>query len=823
LLIYINRLLLIVAKFLCNGYLRFFYCILEIFNVKRSLFYTRALCASAFLLASSFSLSALADPTLPTGFDASQSIGVQSVTNNNTVQTIITNTQRSVGSFENFSIGQGYTVNVNQPNAAASFLAVSRDSNPSLIYGTLNSNGHVWVANPYGVFVGPSGVISVAGFLGASQQISGQDFVNNVVKFDNLTGSVVNQGHITGTNYAILLGKNVENTGVIEAAKVALFAGKSVDVATQDGIHFKLNPSSTVNTGFVNEDGSLYQHVVNNSGRIKANAVVENEQGEVVLLAVNGSATNDGTITASGGSVSVLGDTVASAGTIDVSSTSGNAGRIRIGGDFHGTGTLPTANKATVSGSLLANGGGTGNGGSVVVWSNKETLFTGRLLAKAGEQGGKDGQAEISSKGLLGISGFADLGKTGTLLIDPFDLVIKTGGGTNTASKHFVDTDFLKTSVGNVVLEAQRDASLINTVARENTGDFTLNAGRNINISADLSVKGNTALNASGAISVSNNATVASTGSTALTAKQDILIGGTGQTASGILGDAGVTITASSTAQVPAVQGAVALPADANNSVTVYSTVASTNGDVVVRSDDNINVFKDGIVNASNGSVSLTGNLDGTTGGTPEQIFISGNVSAGQDVTLASQVVRVTGNDVNGSVTGGRVSALNGTVDVTADRLTTVVSGRPNGVLEGDTLQLTIGTGGVNLPDTDFVNVAGTVAGDATFTDREALVSSGLTVGGTSTINLTGASLVNFRADNQNPELPVSGLAADGQQGLRASVLKNFAGPLSQRGGVSIQNNIGNTDFTGDTSTESGFTNNGLTPSTNGNGFLPSI
>jgi filamentous hemagglutinin family protein len=784
--------------------------------VKRSLFYTRALCASAFLLAGSFSLSALADPTLPTGFDASQSIGVQSVTNNNTVQTIITDAQRSVGSFENFSIGQGYTVNVNQPNSAASFLAVSRDSNPSLIYGALNSNGHVWVANPYGVFVGPTGVISVAGFLGASQQISTQDFVNNVVKFDNLTGSVVNQGHITGTNYAILLGKNVENTGVIEAAKVALFAGKSVDVATQDGVHFKLNPSSTVNTGFVNEDGSLYQHVVNNSGRIQANAVSQNDQGEVVLLAVNGSATNSGAITASGGSVAVLGDTVDSAGTIDVSSATGNGGKIRIGGDFYGAGSLPTANKTTVSGNLLANGVSADKGGSVVVWSNKDTNFTGKLLAKGG-------QAEISSKGLLGVSGFADLGNTGVLLLDPFDLIVKTGGGINTASKRFVDTAFLQTAVGNLVLEAERDASINNAVTRDNTGDFTLNAGRNIAVSADLSVNGNTALNASGAISINNNATVSSTGSTALTSKQAILIGGTGQTSGGVFGDTGVSITASSTAQVPAVQGAVALPADANNSVTIYSTVASNNGDVTVRSDDTISLFKDGTISTPNGSVSLAGNLDGINAGTPEQIFVSGNVSAGQTVTLASQVVRVTGNETNGVVTGGRVSALNGTVDVTADRLTTVVQGRPNGVLEGDALQLNVGSGGVNLPETDFVSVAGTVAGDAILTDREALVSSGLTASGTSTININGASFVNFRADNQNPELPAAGLVADGQQGLRASVLRNFAGPLSQRGGVSIQNNIGNTDFTGDTTTESGFTNNGLTPASNGNGFLPSI
>ena len=200
--------------------------------MNRSTFFSNTAAIFSVVLASSISISAWADPTLPTGFDPSLSTGVNSVTTTGNTQTILTDANRSVGSFGNFSIGQGYTVNVNQPNAASSFLAVSRDSSPSLIYGALNSNGAVWVANPYGVFVGPTGVVSVAGFLGASQQISGSDFLNNTVKFNNLSGNVSNQGQITAPNYAILLGKNVSNSGVIDSARVALFAGKSVDVAT---------------------------------------------------------------------------------------------------------------------------------------------------------------------------------------------------------------------------------------------------------------------------------------------------------------------------------------------------------------------------------------------------------------------------------------------------------------------------------------------------------------------------------------------------------------------------------------------------------------
>lgn len=786
--------------------------------MNRSTFFSSTTAIFSVVLASSISISAWADPTLPTGFDASLSTGVNSVTTTGNTQTILTDATRSVGSFGNFSIGQGYTVNVNQPNAASSFLAVSRDSSPSLIYGALNSNGSVWVANPYGVFVGPTGVISVAGFLGASQQISASDFLNNTVKFNNLSGNVVNQGQITAPNYAILLGKNVSNSGVIESARVALFAGKSVDVATTDGVVFRLNPQSSLNAGFVNEDGSLYQHVVNNSGRIQANSVTENVKGEVVLLAANGSASSDGLIQAAGGSVDVLGKTVSVAGTIDTDSAVGNGGSIRVGGDFKGKGLTPTAEFTVVAGTLKANGGDAGKGGSIVVWSNKDTSFTGRLLAAGGNGGGK---AEISSKGLLGVSGYANVGDSGSILFDPFDLNIKTGGGVDTPTDRFVDTNFIKTAAGNLNFQAQRDLTVNNAILRDNVGNLTLSAGRSINVNEGISTKGDTTLNANYSIFVKNAAFVDSTGVTTLNARQNISLGAAPTQFTGrISGDNGVVINAKSSFDMPFIEGSTppANPSTTTNRVNIWGQVTSANGYVRITADDHVSLFKDANITTPNGSVFLKGNDDGVNGGTPEQSFISGSIVSGNDITVSNQIIQVL----------GLLSANNGTIRLTADVVTQVVAGRPNGVLQGDALQLNIGNRGVDLPNVDFVSTSGTVAGDALFVDREALVTIGLTVGGISTISTTGLGVT---ADNLNAEgvfplvapLATNSATTTPQDGLQAGTLRTFAGPLSQRGTVSIQNNIGNVNAEGAESDETEFSNNALTPSSNGNGFLPTL
>src|SRR5262249_19779698 len=74
-----------------------------------------------------------------------------------------------------------------------------------------------------------------------------------------------------------------------------------------------------------------------------------------------------------------------------------------------------------------------GNGGSVVIWSDEVTAFYGQITARGGAEGGAGGSAEVSSEQLLLYRGSTDLsaaaGQTGTLLLDPLTITIVDGAG----------------------------------------------------------------------------------------------------------------------------------------------------------------------------------------------------------------------------------------------------------------------------------------------------------------------------------------------------------------------------------------------------------
>ncbi len=126
----------------------------------------------------------------------------------------------------------------------------------------------------------------------------------------------------------------------------------------------------------------------------------------------------------SGGSVDLLGhEVLLVAATVDASGTAAG-GRIRIGGDYQGGGTLPTAATVGVSpaSSLRADGS---PAGLVIVWSAVQTTFSGTVSAHGS---GKSGFIEVSSSGQLDYGGKANAGQGGTLLLDPHNLTIQKGG-----------------------------------------------------------------------------------------------------------------------------------------------------------------------------------------------------------------------------------------------------------------------------------------------------------------------------------------------------------------------------------------------------------
>jgi hypothetical protein len=106
-------------------------------------------------------------------------------------------------------------------------------------------------------------------------------------------------------------------------------------------------------------------------------------------------------------------------------------GTIHIGGDFHGRNpNIVNAQTVTVTGAttIRANATDSGNGGRVAIWSEGETEFLGSVAAHGGATGGDGGFVEVSGKRNLNYGGSADagarLGRTGTLLLDPRNIVI---------------------------------------------------------------------------------------------------------------------------------------------------------------------------------------------------------------------------------------------------------------------------------------------------------------------------------------------------------------------------------------------------------------
>ena len=170
-----------------------------------------------------------------------------------------------------------------------------------------------------------------------------------------------------------------------------------------------------------------------------------------------------------GGSVTVTGTNAVSlvSSLVDASGATGG-GAIRIGGDLHGASDLISAQTTTIDKATTLNASATasGDGGTVAVWSDATTNFAGRITATGGPSGGDGGYVEVSAnpatQGVLAYSGFADLtapkGKTGTLLLDPFDITICgacadvggsfSGGVYTPIATSFISTATLETQLG---------------------------------------------------------------------------------------------------------------------------------------------------------------------------------------------------------------------------------------------------------------------------------------------------------------------------------------------------------------------------------------
>ncbi len=397
------------------------------------------------------SIPALSNPTNPTVVNGAASFNQAGKVLN------VTNSNGAIINWNTFSIGAGETTRFIQTSASSSVLNRVLSNNPSLIYGTLTSNGRVWLINQSGIMVGAGGVVDVAGFVASTMNLRNEDFLAGRAQFQNTpgAGSVVNQGSIMtpsgGSVY--LIAPNVSNEGLIHSpnGEVILAAGQTVSLIDSGTPGVKVDitgaEGNATNLGsIVAEAGRIGMAgvLVRNSGSINASSVV-NEGGRVFLKATGDMLVDGGKLEArsgsgKGGQVDVLGDRVAvmNAAEIDVTGATGG-GRIRVGGDFQGKN--PDIQNASITyfsqdAVLKADASGTGDGGTVIVWADDTTRAYGHIFARGGANGGNGGFIETSGHRYLDVEGIrvgagAAKGAAGTWLLDPDNITIVGSSGSD--------------------------------------------------------------------------------------------------------------------------------------------------------------------------------------------------------------------------------------------------------------------------------------------------------------------------------------------------------------------------------------------------------
>ena len=457
---------------------------------------------------------------------------------------------KAIINWNSFDVGTNEKTVFNQPSSSSIALNRVSSNNPSQILGQLDANGQVILVNPNGVFFGPHSQVNVSGLVASTANIADSDFMAGKLNFSqpgNSDASIINQGTITAKDAGLVgfVAPSVENDGVITAklGKVTLDSGDifTLDMAGDNlitvAVSEKLSSQLASNTGTIKADGGsvtlsaaaasgIVNSLVTNSGTIQANSV-GTKNGRIVLYAAGSNAVADndpadkgqeggdsrvinrGTLRArgsrrneKGGSITVTGDNVGiiSGSVIDASGQAGG-GTIQIGGDFHGQGTTPTAlNTLVQSGvTIAADAITTGNGGNVTIWADNATEFDGSITARGGALSGDGGYVETSGHTLSAmgkVDAGAAHGNAGTWLLDPYDVTIAAGAGTdvNGGCSISAGTETCNANTGNATIYAGN----INT---------TLSGGTNVLITTGSSGVSNGDITVNGAISENSSTT----------------------------------------------------------------------------------------------------------------------------------------------------------------------------------------------------------------------------------------------------------------------------------------------------------------------------
>ncbi|MEW5820380.1 MAG: leukotoxin LktA family filamentous adhesin, partial [Cyanobacteriota bacterium] len=311
-------------------------------------------------------------------------------------------------SFEKFNVNLNNTVNLHVPSSSENLINLIH-SEHSNINGILNSikdnkvGGNIFIVNPYGVTVGPQGVINV-GSLTISTPTT--DYMN---KFFDSPGNPNNDSVIN-----LLEGKSPVNPDANIFINGAIKAINNV----------QLDSGNIVNTGNISTGNNFDELSINdlvNVNDLKTGDVINNNGNNITIKAKN-DFTNLGNILADGNNNINAGD---------ISITADN--NIYLEPDSY----------------ISAKGNGiNSNAGNIFIYANKTSKFEdgSYIDVSGGTISGDAGHIELSATDSVELNGglfkaTATNGNNGSVLIDPENLFLTQNFYTDGADYTFEGTN----------------------------------------------------------------------------------------------------------------------------------------------------------------------------------------------------------------------------------------------------------------------------------------------------------------------------------------------------------------------------------------------
>ena len=384
---------------------------------------------------------------------------------------------RAIINWNGFSINASEALRFIQPSQLSAILNRVTGQDPSVILGSLQANGRVFLINPNGILFGPGSQVNVGSLMASTLNMTDENFLAGRLKFDQLEGkaaaSIVNQGTLTVSpgGYLVLTAPLISNEGVIVAnlGQVALAAGEHTEI--------NFDGQGLINIAVEKPPGDAGPVAI-------SHGMLDHMVGSLLNLSPAESITNSG----EGAQLAGASGRLVNLGEIRADGAPGqDAGRVVVNSE-HGTFLRP--------GSVIsANGvGENSSGGSVLAISEGlAVLDRGSKLEARGGTSGDGGFVEFSGHTGVRFSNGVDVGPTGTFLLDPTNLRIVSGTGSLTPPVFFasggtdesVSAADLNSFLGNLVLQATNsiiqdaDAPIIRTqlgsiTLETQTGDIIL-------------------------------------------------------------------------------------------------------------------------------------------------------------------------------------------------------------------------------------------------------------------------------------------------------------------------------------------------------------